>query len=1144
MEGPVHLFRYNNLLVVRKYDVLEWLGKSRLRQLKYLDEKHEKAEPRPMFQKFLLHTAENVNLLKAADPKMPSRTSHAVIYTVELANEFMEKLLGQCNFSRRMVGPVVELRVEPEPSLSLPQGALGDRPVTLRPTPSKQRRVDSASPSHNPAIPVPAVELSQSQIPITPTSLEIEMFRPELLEAQYQDLETLLRGDTNQAETLNLAMCLQRLQATIAYWGQTMENQTSAPSKSPDATLSLPTSSLSGESSDRPDSMSSTSRQQMSPGASRMPSAGGAVRTPDTLSPMGVAVTALVEPLRVLGIRPDDYAYVPTDKFFVNLIGTGFDDSCQVFIQETLPPNSSSTFPAPVRGEAQCLSNEVMLLYLPASSDPKRLILQVVNQNSNQSSLPLDFHYVARYGDSDVLIPAFHFYDDFDFDSNPFGSHDFGDFGSGGSGAGGASGDSGSSHGFGSASGGWNLSPQDMLVYGAKKNSVAHITKALSRGANPSVGASGGEPTALHWAAWYGAYEAANALLSSNQGLAEARDKHGNSPLLLAAYGGQERVLKLLLDVRPRMVAVSNANGWTPLHAAIHMHSARCIFLLLESGAAVTSRDREGNTPLHIAMLVSAPPNIVSRLLSHGAQVANQNFSGRTPLHVAAQDGADVSLSLLLGSKEAIMIRDSKGLSPIQVAAINGQASVFVYLFLYAMGLSLESLRRLRLATASFTHIPRIESRVASAIDQIMQQSHSAKSLHEVVRGLTNSLSAMVVAANRTPASGSRQPTAPRVSPPTALRRPPAQFSLSAVMQQQQKAQEPAELQKLQQLQLLEQQQHPQQRSGDPHRYQHPQRAPTEQPRSGVGMLRDEHLQDQPRLAGKRPLETFTILEDLDFFKGKPAMKAEAAMSLPAHALDREVSQIQHDLPQRAVPTEPERVVIQLPIPGAKPSAPAQFYQQATAAAAAAATPQQSPQELVSAWREALRWLESDFRRLSTRSGRPNLIDARDLLESMQAVEQPILAAMLATMPQTLNFSDFLLVVCVWTAGMRTQSRPYSSLVQSESRVTVPIENMFVHFLRPFNSVLVGLPNVDSRTALAANSMRALQAPRAVLEIDTVVQFFLQELQIDLRVRDTAQAMRGALRRHEQADNQWILRSWLAALYEGLLYKGASPLLS
>ena len=81
-----------------------------------------------------------------------------------------------------------------------------------------------------------------------------------------------------------------------------------------------------------------------------------------------------------------------------------------------------------------------------------------------------------------------------------------------------------------------------------------------------------------------------------------------------------------------------NAADQTYEQTALHYH-AGCrggdLAVFLELGADANARDRDGDTPLHIAAWCSHSVRMVTQLIAYGADPAAENDGGRTPLSMA-----------------------------------------------------------------------------------------------------------------------------------------------------------------------------------------------------------------------------------------------------------------------------------------------------------------------------------------------------------------------------------------------------------------------------------------------------------------------------------------------------------------------------
>jgi ankyrin repeat protein len=90
-------------------------------------------------------------------------------------------------------------------------------------------------------------------------------------------------------------------------------------------------------------------------------------------------------------------------------------------------------------------------------------------------------------------------------------------------------------------------------------------------------------------------------------------DLQGCSAIHFAASGGSVAGLELTID--PEFVNDPDTNDWTPLHWACRNGSESAVQLLIDSGASLQSEDKQGRTPLDIAVICNNSPLVSS--LSH-----------------------------------------------------------------------------------------------------------------------------------------------------------------------------------------------------------------------------------------------------------------------------------------------------------------------------------------------------------------------------------------------------------------------------------------------------------------------------------------------------------------------------------------------
>jgi len=124
-------------------------------------------------------------------------------------------------------------------------------------------------------------------------------------------------------------------------------------------------------------------------------------------------------------------------------------------------------------------------------------------------------------------------------------------------------------------------------------------------------------------------------VLIKHQANMNSRDLLGNTALHWAADSGKTSSSKLLIDFHAEIDAVNNS-GFTPLLQASKGRHLGVVLLLIDSGANVNVTARDGSTALH-KTAAAGYTEIVRTLLFHGADTNIKNRDGYTPLTLAAK---------------------------------------------------------------------------------------------------------------------------------------------------------------------------------------------------------------------------------------------------------------------------------------------------------------------------------------------------------------------------------------------------------------------------------------------------------------------------------------------------------------------------
>lgn len=150
----------------------------------------------------------------------------------------------------------------------------------------------------------------------------------------------------------------------------------------------------------------------------------------------------------------------------------------------------------------------------------------------------------------------------------------------------------------------------------AKKGDVAAVTAALDAGAD--VNESDGRATPLYLAVKGGHFAAAKLLVERGADVNAAATPLLGPALMLALAKRRIDLINLLLDggANPN----SYRNREAALHIAVRSGCLDCVKALVEAGADVNAKTKDGKTPLHLAKF-KGQREVADYLVSHGVVV-------------------------------------------------------------------------------------------------------------------------------------------------------------------------------------------------------------------------------------------------------------------------------------------------------------------------------------------------------------------------------------------------------------------------------------------------------------------------------------------------------------------------------------------
>lgn len=164
----------------------------------------------------------------------------------------------------------------------------------------------------------------------------------------------------------------------------------------------------------------------------------------------------------------------------------------------------------------------------------------------------------------------------------------------------------------------------------AKFNDVATVKSLLAKGVSPNTTDPKGDPM-LNLAIKDKSEDVVNLLIANKATDVDLSNKHGETPLMIAAINGDLPVVKALVLQRKALI---NHVGWTPLHYACARGHLEVAQFLIANGASIDSLSQGDTTPLMMAVH-SGNEALVKLLLDKGADLKLRNSQGLSAIDIA-----------------------------------------------------------------------------------------------------------------------------------------------------------------------------------------------------------------------------------------------------------------------------------------------------------------------------------------------------------------------------------------------------------------------------------------------------------------------------------------------------------------------------
>ncbi|OUM62732.1 hypothetical protein PIROE2DRAFT_10885 [Piromyces sp. E2] len=136
----------------------------------------------------------------------------------------------------------------------------------------------------------------------------------------------------------------------------------------------------------------------------------------------------------------------------------------------------------------------------------------------------------------------------------------------------------------------------------------------------------------------------------------------------LSIRNSNTKIVECLFKNNVRVNDLRDKYGYHPVHLAIRDKKIECVTYLLENGANVNEKTKDGLSPLQLAY-DTHDRRIIETLIQHNADVNDVNTEGETILFLAVKDNDIDLVKCLINNNANLNVKDKDGNTPLMIAS-------------------------------------------------------------------------------------------------------------------------------------------------------------------------------------------------------------------------------------------------------------------------------------------------------------------------------------------------------------------------------------------------------------------------------------------------------------------------------------------